>query len=56
MKRFSCDDPELFAKLGAELAAAARDLEVEHAVSEIVGSVQEQGDSALISLTELPRE
>ena len=51
MKRFSCDDPELFAKLGAELAAAARDLEVEHAVSEIVGSVQEQGDSALIALT-----
>ena len=52
MKRFDGEDSDLFEKLGAELAAAARDPEVERVVSDIVEQVRTRGDAGLITLTE----
>ncbi len=52
MKRFDGEDPDLFEKLGAELATAVRDPEVERVVSDIVEQVRTEGDAGLIALTE----
>ena len=52
MKRFDGEDPDLFEKLGAELATTARDPEVERVVSDIVEQVRTGGDAGLIALTE----
>ncbi len=52
MKRFSCDDPALYAKLRSELAGTARDPEVEQVVNEIVSAIENNGDDALVALTE----
>ncbi len=52
MKRFSCGDPELYAKLRSELVLDARDPEVERVVNEIVTSIEDEGDDALLAFTE----
>ena len=52
MKTLSCDDPEAFTELATELASSSRDPQVEHSVSEILATVKEQGDEALLALTQ----
>lgn len=51
MKRLSCEDPEFFEKLSSELAASARNAEVERVVRSILLAVKDKGDDALIELT-----
>ena len=52
MKRYLGNDPDLFAKLASELAISTRDGAVARQVNEIVTAVRDNGDSALIALTE----
>jgi histidinol dehydrogenase len=52
MKRYLGNDPDLFAKLSSEFAISTRDGAVARQVNEIVTAVRDNGDSALVALTE----